>query len=279
MVAFSESAKQALNEGRPFDQAVVEFRDAVFSSPSWIDHGLAVVDDVPVDGDTASTHDTAVTISQLLGRLLPQDGDGALVREVRYRGKQLGEGATGRYSDSKDGGSFHTDGPHRPDTAPEWFALLCVRQAKSGGGLILVLASQIIERLDAGTAAVLQQPFLFDQREEGAAPVARPVLQQDADGEWRVNYLREYIELGHRHPDGTPLTSAQRDALDRFDAVIAELVEAPDRIEIKLEPGQYALIDNRRLLHGRTAFGDDPTDLDRLMIRTWIRPSQLEAAA
>ena len=279
MVTFSESAKQALNEGRPNDQSVVRFRDAVFSSRSWIDHGLAVVENVPVGGDTASTHEAALTISRCLGRLLPQDGDGALIREVRYRGKHLGEGATGRYSDSREGGNFHTDGPHRPDTAPEWFSLLCVRQARSGGGLILVLASQIIERLDGETAAVLQQPFLFDQREAGTSPVSRPVLQQDADGEWRVNYLREYIELGHRHPDGTPLTDAQRDALDRFDAVIAELVEAPDRIEIKLEPGQYALIDNRRLLHGRTAFGDDPTDLDRLMIRTWIRPAQLDAAA
>lgn len=279
MVAFSESVKVALNEGSPLDPAVVRFRDAVFSSPSWIDHGLAVVEDVPVDGGTAATHEAALAISRVLGRLLPQDGDGALAREVRYRGRHLGEGATGRYSDSKDGGNFHTDGPHRPDTAPEWFSLLCVRQAKSGGGLILVLASQIIERLDDDTAAVLQQPFLFDQREEGASPVSRPVLEQDADGGWRVNYLREYIELGHRHPDGTPLTPVQRDALDRFDTVIAELVEAPDRIEIKLEPGQFALIDNRRLLHGRTAFGDDPADLDRLMIRTWIRPAQVDAAA
>jgi alpha-ketoglutarate-dependent taurine dioxygenase len=258
---------------------VTEFRDAVFSTRSWIDHGLAIVEGLPVGGDTTSTHQVAVTVSQCLGRLLPQDGDGALVREVRYRGKHLGEGATGRYSDSRDGGNFHTDGPHRPDTAPEWFSLLCVRQAQSGGGLILVLASQIIERLDAATAATLQEPFLFDQREEGTSPVWRPILEQDDDGEWRVNYLREYIELGHRHPDGIALTVVQRDALDRFDAVIAQLVEAPDRIEIKLEPGQYALIDNRRLLHGRTAFGDDPKDLDRLMIRTWIRPALHGAAA
>ncbi|BAS18580.1 hypothetical protein AHiyo8_pI68840 (plasmid) [Arthrobacter sp. Hiyo8] len=45
----------------------------------------------------------------------------------------------------------------------------------------------------------------------------------------------------------------------------------PDRIEVKLAPGQLAVIDNRRLLHGRTTFGDDPQDRDRLMLRTWIR--------
>jgi hypothetical protein len=38
------------------------------------------------------------------------------------------------------------------------------------------------------------------------------------------------------------------------------------------------LVDNRRVLHGRTAFGDDAGDRDRLMLRTWIQPLDTPAA-
>ena len=269
-LTFPQSALDADGAGNLENPSVAAFREEVFSSPEWIDHGLAIVDGIPVeDPDLAAGYATAV--SSAFGRLLPQDGAGALVREVKYRGVKLGEGATGRYSDSREGGQFHTDGPHRPDTAPDWFALLCIRQAKVGGGLILVPTEQIIRGLDPDSLAVLQEPFLFDQREDGVPPVPRAVLVPQTDSRWHVNYLREYIELGHRHPLGTPLTERQIRALDRFDQEVASAVAAPDRIEVKLAPGQLALIDNRRLLHGRTTFGDDPQDRDRLMLRTWIR--------
>lgn len=275
-LTFPQSALEAAAAGRLEDPAVLAFREEVFTSPGWIDHGLAVVDGIPVaDPDMASRYATG--ISSALGRMLPQDGAGALVREVKYRGVKLGEGTTGRYSDSREGGQFHTDGPHRPDTAPDWFALLCIRQARVGGGLILVPTERIIRGLDPDSLAVLQEPFLFDQREDGVPPVPRPVLVPQPGCPWHVNYLREYIELGHRHPLGTPLTDRQVYALDRFDQEVASAVADPDRIEVKLAPGQLAVIDNRRLLHGRTTFGDDPQDRDRLMLRTWIR--QLVPAA
>src|SRR5699024_7036140 len=79
-----------------------------------------------------------VAVSRLAGELLPQDGAGTLLREVRDRGMRLGEGSTGRYSDSRDGGNLHTDGPHAPFAAPECFTLFCVRQSARGGDLVLV---------------------------------------------------------------------------------------------------------------------------------------------
>ncbi|MGO4856333.1 TauD/TfdA family dioxygenase [Arthrobacter sp. 2MCAF14] len=267
---FPKSALDAAKDGRFEDPSVFAFREDVFTSPGWTKHGLAIIDGLPVE-EPQLADQCATAASSALGRLLPQDGAGQLVREVKYRGVKLGEGATGRYSDSREGGQFHTDGPHRPDTAPDWFALLCIRQAKVGGGLILVPTEEIIRGLDPESLAVLQEPFLFDQREAGVPPVPRPVLEHQPDGCWHVNYLREYIELGHKHPLGTPLTDQQVHALDRFDQEVASAVAAPDRIEVKLAPGQLAVIDNRRLLHGRTTFGDDPQDRDRLMLRTWIR--------
>lgn len=269
-IAFSEQVIAATMAGRDPDSSTRAFRNRVLESPGWIQNGLAVIEGIPVaEAEVATNY--AIAISSILGQLLPQDGAGQTVREVKYRGVKLGEGATGRYSDSRDGGQFHTDGPHRPDTSPDWFALLCIRQAESGGGLILVPTEQIIQGLKATSFQVLQKPFLFDQREDGARPVPRPVLEQGANGAWYVNYLREYIELGHKHPLGRPLSPQQTEALDDFDEQVAAAVAAADRIEVKLAPGQFALIDNRRLLHGRTAFGDDPSDRDRLMLRTWIR--------
>jgi hypothetical protein len=269
-LTFPQSALSATQDGHFEDPSVLAFREKVFTSPGWARHGLAIIETLPVEEPELAAQ-CATAVSSALGRLLPQDGAGQLVREVKYRGVKLGEGATGRYSDSREGGQFHTDGPHRPDTAPDWFALLCIRQAKVGGGLILVPTEDIIRGLDPDSLAVLQEPFLFDQREAGVPPVPRPVLVHQPDGHWHVNYLREYIELGHRHPLGTPLTDLQVRALDRFDQEVASAVAAPDRIEVKLAPGQLAVIDNRRLLHGRTTFGDDPQDRDRLMLRTWIR--------
>ncbi|WP_415853750.1 TauD/TfdA family dioxygenase [Sinomonas sp. G460-2] len=267
---FPEEAREAAAANQFDSPAVRAFRHDVLTSTDWVEHGLAIIDGIPV-ADPLVGGEYAKAVSSSLGSLLPQDGAGAQIREVRYRGLKLGEGATGRYSDSREGGQFHTDGPHRPNDAPDWFALLCIRQAAVGGGLILILTEDLIKRLDPDTVAVLEEPFLFDQREDGTAPVSRPILAHQPSGRWHVNYLREYIELGHRHPLGQPLTDRQAAALDAFDAQIAEAVAAPNRIEVKLAPGQMAVIDNRRLLHGRTTFGDDPQDRDRLMLRTWVR--------
>lgn len=275
-VAFPASAFEAVAAGKLDDASVLSFRRGILTDPGWVAHGLVVLGGIPV-GEPAVAARYLKAVSSCLGRLLPQDGTGQVVREVKYRGVKLGEGATGRYSDSREGGQFHTDGPHRPDSAPDLFALLCIRQAKVGGWLVLIPTDEIIRELEPATVDVLRESFLFDQREDNVPPIPRPILVHQPSGHWQVNYLREYIELGHRHPLGRPLTDRQAAALDRFDARVAGLAAQPDRLEVKLAPGELAVIDNRRLLHGRTTFGDDPRDRDRLMLRTWIR-SATEAA-
>ena len=208
----------------------------------------------------------ALLASRALGTPAPQDAAGTLLREVRDRGVRLGEGRTGRYSDSRDGGNLHTDAPHAPGPAPDWFTLFCVRQAPVGGGLLLVHLDDLLARLSPATLATLREPFHFDRREAGAVPatVCHPVL---ADG--GIAYLREYIELGHKHDDVPDLTDAQRNAMDELDGALAD----PElQLTGRLEPGELAVIDNRHVLHGRTTFTDDPRPgHERLLLRTWIR--------
>ncbi|WP_031513257.1 TauD/TfdA family dioxygenase [Streptomyces sp. NRRL F-5123] len=217
----------------------------------------------------------ALAASAALGRLLPQDSGGTLLREVRYRGVRLGEGATGRYSDSRDGGNLHTDSPHRPTAVPDYFALACVHQAAVGGDLVLVRLADVLDRL-RGTPDVLRtlrRPVHFDTRDDspGApATVVRPVLEQ-RDGREHIHYLREYIELGHRRPGVPDLDAAQLLAFDALDA----LVESRDlQYTDRLSKGEMIFIDNRWTLHGRVAFEDREGDDRRLMLRTWITKAE-----
>lgn len=248
---------------------VRRFWTRILSSDPWIRDGFAIADGLPTEEEQARR--AVEACSRAIGPLLPQDSNGALVREVRYRGVSLGEGATGRYSDSRDGGQLHTDGPHRPNEPPRMFALLCVRQAHVGGSLLLVNTARVVAALQPASVAVLSGDFRFDRREPDTVPITRPVLRRNESGAWELTYLREYIELGHKHPGAEPLTGPQLDALDDLDDIVSRLTARPDgHTEVKLRPGQMILVDNRRLLHGRTAFGESPDDLDRLMLRTWI---------
>ncbi|MEY9846403.1 alpha-ketoglutarate-dependent taurine dioxygenase [Streptacidiphilus sp. BW17] len=216
---------------------------------------------------------TAFTLAAAgaLGRLVPQDSKGTLLREVRDRGVKLGEGATGRYSDSRQGGNLHTDSPHRPGTVPDYFALGCVYQAAVGGELLLVPLADVLERLAerADVLEALHTPVYFDTRDDApGAPrtVLRPVLEEREDGT-HVHYLREYIEIGHRQPGTTPLTQVQLRAFDALD----DILDDPGvwRRE-RLSAGEIVFIDNRWTLHGRTEFVDHAGAEQRLMIRVWI---------
>ena len=237
------------------------------ASDSWQSHGLVLLVDVPVDGvqDAALS---AASLSRAFGELLPQDGAGTLVREVRYRGVGTGEGTTGRYSDSNEGGQLHTDGPHRPGSPPDVFALLCVRQATEGGALVVMRSSDVFRRLPPPVVDELRRRFTFDQRQAGQPPIERPVLTLDGDGTPRLRYLRAYIDKGEEAA-GRALSGNRKEALDMLDEAI-EQGQAEDGVELVLQPGQMVLVDNRRVLHGRTTFGVDGPGADRLMLRTWI---------
>ena len=64
------------------------------------------------------------------------------------------------------------------------------------------------------------------------------------------------------------MTAAQREALDRLDLV---LNRPALRAEFSLEPGQVYFINNRWILHNRTAFEDDPEpERRRHLVRLWL---------
>lgn len=212
-------------------------------------------------------------LSSLLGDLFPQDGTGLLLKEVKDRGTKVGEGVSSRFSDSRYGG-VHTDGAEVPFPLPDYFGLLCVNRALSGGSLQLLSAAAIYRFLEVehpNSLAMLRQPFHFDRRGDlgpnGERTVVKPVFFISGPSIC-ATYLREYINIGHSHPEVRGLTGEQVAALDALDAV---LQDPRLRVEGYLNPGEAIFINNLRLFHGRTAFEDykDP-EKKRLVLRTWI---------
>ena len=221
-------------------------------------------------------------VCRSLGSLLSQSVSEPhqLVREIRYREGNLSSRAT-RYSDSRDGGSFHSDGVPIPGALPDLLALLCVRQALTGGELVFIdsalLIARAVERMPS-LVEVLSAPFHFDQRrsDDTRATVVRQIVETSAQNKLflRLVYLRDYVESGHAIDGVRPLTRAEIEAMDALDSVMAD--EAL-HIEGRLTAGQIALSDNRRYLHGRHAFRDPPgTGAERLLLRCWIRERRAE---
>ena len=214
-------------------------------------------------------------LSMYLGDLCPQNSDGLEIKEVRDRGTAIGEGKSSRYSDSRYGGSLHTDGAELPMPVPDYFSLFCVARAMRGGAFQMVRASTVYDRLIhrlPEAAGVLAEPFHFDRRGDfgpnGEKTVVKPIFFREED-KICVTYLREYVNAGHAYDDIPSLTVRQVQALDALDDLLSD---SSLRVEGYLNPGEIVLVNNKRILHGRTTFEDDPeSSQQRLLLRSWIR--------
>ncbi|MFE9660187.1 TauD/TfdA family dioxygenase [Streptomyces sp. NPDC005955] len=238
-----------------------------------LEHGRGyLVIQTPPAPPLAEAKALLIAVSRMLGKVMPQDFEGEQVREVRDRGADITSSRSARYSDTRFGGHLHTDGMHRPGHIPDYFTLLCQRAALAGGESVFVRVEDIVKRLrpSPGVLAVLSQEFHFDSRDtSGVGPrtVLRPVLEDTSTGT-RINYLRQYIDSAHSAQDVPDLSSEQTAALDAVDEVLADT--SLHRFA-RLADGQLMIINNRRLVHGRTEFTDsDDPEKRRLLLRTWI---------
>jgi alpha-ketoglutarate-dependent taurine dioxygenase len=85
-----------------------------------------------------------------------------------------------------------------------------------------------------------------------------------------IRYLRYWIEVGHEKV-GLPLTAEQVRALDLLDGVASEPAL---RVEFTLRPAEMLFVNNRWILHNRTAFEDySEPEQRRHYVRVWLRRS------
>jgi alpha-ketoglutarate-dependent taurine dioxygenase len=210
-------------------------------------------------------------LGQLLGEPVEQNVQGVLLYDVRDTGQDVRYGA--RFSLTNAESSFHTDNSFG-SAVVDYVGLLCLRAARRGGLSQLVSGYSVYADLLARHPDVLEllhQPWHIDRRaglRPGDTPTAQhPVLSEDGGG-LTYRYLRYWIESGHDKA-GEPLSAAQRKALDALDAV---LNDSTLRVEFALAPGDMLFVNNRWILHNRTAFEDHPTpDQQRHLVRLWLR--------
>jgi alpha-ketoglutarate-dependent taurine dioxygenase len=234
--------------------------------------GFAIVNG-SLDETATLDHQLALywAVGQALGEPVTQNVAGVRLYDVRDTGQSVSQGA--RFSVTNYESTFHTDASFEDDVV-DYVGLLCVQTAKSGGLSQLVSGYSTTAELalaDPAAIEMLMQPFHVDRRggvRTGETPTTqRPVLSRHGD-ELLYRYLRTWIEAGHDKA-GVPLTGEQLRALDALDKTLAR----PDlRVEFMLRPGDMLWVNNRWILHNRTAF-EDHNELSRRRhyVRLWLR--------
>ncbi|HEV3050010.1 MAG TPA: TauD/TfdA family dioxygenase [Longimicrobium sp.] len=158
-----------------------------------------------------------------------------------------GEGA--RLVTSDQALDVHTD-HYRADLIT-WH---CVEQSDEGGVTVLVDAEVAYSTLSAGDQRALERIMLTEHRVFPDDPGSHPLVSV-RNGRRKFYYSFWLV--------AEPQQAEEREALAAFRAALAQT----PRRQIRLRPGDILVIDNGRMLHGRTAIGGNK---QRLLKRFWI---------
>ena len=210
-------------------------------------------------------------VCRILGTLYVQNDKNQKLVQVQDSGKSMKSG--GRYHQTKEGGSYHTDSPQW-EKVPDFIGMCCINPAKKGGESKFVSAYSIHNKMlkeHKQFLEMLYQQFHFDKRGEfeskESPTVFEPIFTYN-NNQLKCRYLRDYINDGQMIQK-TPLSKDQNEALDIFDKIIHDenLV-----VSYKLRQNEMVFFNNNRVMHGRTSFEDfEGIENKRLMIRTWIK--------
>jgi len=205
-----------------------------------------------------------------------QNAMGELIGEVRDENRVYGEvrepsmdPTLGRSSRNKARSAgplrFHTD---RCDVV----SLLCVRRAKAGGLSKIVSAvsvsNEILGRRPDLHALLCQDYWRSRQGEEsgGEKKVFPLPIFCLHEGKFTTQYSRTFVEAAQKLPEVPRMTAAHDEALDLHAAVCEEL-----SFTMELEPGDWQLLNNHVIYHGRTHYEDGAgANQDRLLLRLWL---------
>jgi gamma-butyrobetaine dioxygenase len=142
----------------------------------------------------------------------------------------------------------HTDNPYR-DPPPSLQLLHCIETADHGGETILVdgfAAAETLKRTNAAAFdALCATPILFAWRDtDNLLQSCAPMIEQNSAGAVRA------LRVNDRALAAQPGAS-WRNAYHTFSEILADPAA---QLRLTLEVGDILIFDNRRILHGRTAY-------------------------
>lgn len=147
---------------------------------------------------------------------------------------------------------LHTDQPFLEEP-PQYQLLQSMRKAETGGENYLVdalAAARYIESIDRQAYELLSQlPVRFHRKQKNFEKVLdAPLLEFKADGKFQIRY--SYFTLA---PFNYPFDLVEN--WYRAYNTFANLVNDPrNQYSVALEPGDFVLYDNKRMLHARNGF-------------------------
>jgi len=152
----------------------------------------------------------------------------------------------------------HTDNPYR-DPVPTLQLLHCHQSSAAGGFNVLVDGWRIAAELRAadpdGFGQLSNRAVTFAYHDETAALSATaPIIELAPDGQVRG------LRSNHRSLQQLPLPTTEAEVRElatwyRAYTAFARMVADPAfHLHVQLQPGDLFIVDNRRVLHGRTAY-------------------------
>lgn len=208
--------------------------------PQLKDHGYAVI----------AANPNVTFLDQISSFATPHDhnGQGAYLWDIQYQGK------TNTLARSHTSLEFplHTDCSYE-DQPPHYFALHVIQDDKLGGGLTqLVDVGASLHKLSDKTAQTLRSPY----------PCIVPrEFYKGSDINWvSILFDKQSIKFRRECIKETLCTPEQLEALNELE----DLIKSLKLQELHLQQNQIILIDNYRLLHGRTKVLDKNRHLQRI---------------
>lgn len=170
------------------------------------------------------------------------------------------DSALATFSEHNGEANLHTDSQYT-EVPEKYMSLACVRPASCGGGINFVLDTEKIRdsiRESEVHYQALQQPYpiaIPDIFRSGRPYIEKPVVSDYPRFRYRYDTMRQGLEAAH-----VPPADPRWAALE----YLKEKVEASPAIKrLILKTGDILILDNHRVLHGRSPF----VDPDRLLYR------------
>ena len=206
---------------------------------SYLEQGWSIIDGTPQESGQA------VAFGERIGTV--RSSNFGFCFDVRSKAEPISNAYTANYL------SLHTDLPHY-ELPPGLQILHCLANEAEGGASILadgIAVAELLRRTEPEVFARLSEtpvPFRFQDAESEFA-ARHPIIE--------CNHAGDPVYINWSNSTLAPLDvpfeemPGMRAAIRRFVA----LIESPRfLIERKLEAGEMLVFDNRRMLHGRTAF-------------------------